>query len=71
MLFDGKGTILSADKFKVGKPNAKGIVAITGTGHSLSGTGVYKHVKETYSFKGTYNTKTLQYKFTLSGTLAL
>jgi hypothetical protein len=70
-LFDGKGTILSADKFKVGKANANGIVPITGTGHALSGTGIYKHVKETYSFTGTYNTKIGQYKFTLSGTLAL
>ena len=69
-LFDGKGTILSADKFTVGKP-VNGIITVKGTGRSLSGTGIYKHVKETYSFTGTINSKTGQYKFTLSGTIAL
>ncbi|MGZ6565757.1 MAG: hypothetical protein ACXVH1_40630 [Solirubrobacteraceae bacterium] len=34
-------------------------------------TGIYKHVNETYSFTGTVNTKNGQYKFKLSGTLAL
>jgi hypothetical protein len=70
-LFDGKGAILSTDKFTLGKPDANGIVTVTGTGHSVSGTGIYKHVKETYSFTGTVNTKNGQSKFTLSGTLAL
>ena len=70
-LFDGKGTIVSADKFTVSKPDANGIVTVKGTGRSLSGTGIYKHVKETYSFAGTINTKNGQYKFKLSGTIAL
>ena len=70
-LFDGKGTILSTDKFTVSKPDANGIITVKGTGHSLSGTGIYKHVNETYSFTGTINTKNGQYKFKLSGTLAL
>jgi len=70
-LFDGKGTILSTDKFTVGKPDAHGIATVKGTGHSLSGTGIYQHVNETYSFTGTVNTKNGQSKFTLSGTLAL
>lgn len=70
-LFDGKGTIVSADKFTVGKPDANGIVTITGTGRSISGTGIYKHLTETYSFAGTENTKNGQLRFKLSGTMSL
>lgn len=70
-VFDGKGTIVSADKFTVGKPDANGIVTVKGTGRSLSGTGIYRHVTETYSFTGTINTKNGQYKFKLSGTISL
>jgi hypothetical protein len=56
-LFDARGSILFAYQFTNGKPQ-NGVIPQTGTGHSVSGTGAYRHVKETYSFKRFYDAKT-------------
>jgi hypothetical protein len=58
----------SKGKFKIGTPDANGIAPLTGSGHDISGTGKAKGVKSTYTYTGTYNTKTGVFKVKLSGT---
>jgi hypothetical protein len=65
----GTGTLVSKDAYTLS--NAKGIVTIKGTGHFVSGTGIYKHVKGTYKFTGTSNIKTRVIRVTVTGTIAL
>lgn len=62
------GVDRSTDKFTLATPDANGNSAITGTGKCLGGTRVHQHEKCTYTFSGTYNTKTLAINVTLHGT---
>jgi hypothetical protein len=48
-LFDGRGTILFAIQATEGTPQ-NGVTPITGTARSIRGTGIYRHVKETFKF---------------------
>jgi hypothetical protein len=58
----------SKDKYKLGALNAKGISTITGSGKCVGGTGVHKKEKCTYTFTGTYNTKTTVANVKVTGT---
>jgi hypothetical protein len=57
------------DTFKLGTPDANGISAITGHGKCVGGTGIHKTEKCSYSFTGTYNTKTTIAKVKVTGTV--
>jgi hypothetical protein len=52
------GVSLSNGKYVLNAPNASGIIAYTGSGKCVGGTGVHKKEKCTFTFKGTFNTKT-------------
>ena len=67
----GTGTTVSKDAYALGKPNRKGIITIKGTGHFVSGTGIYKHVKGSYKFTGTEDVKTGVISGTVIGTRSL
>ena len=69
--YDASGTIVSKDQFTLSKPDANGIVTITGTGHFVSGTGIYKHIKGKYKFTGTDNAKTGVIMVKVTGTETL
>jgi hypothetical protein len=63
------GVSKTLNTFKLGAPNAKGISSLTGTGKCIGGgTGVHKHEKCSYTFKGTYNTKTTITEVKATGT---
>jgi hypothetical protein len=49
-LFDARGTILFAERWTSGKLQGNGVVPVTGTARSIRGTGIYRHVKETFTF---------------------
>lgn len=57
----------SNGSFKLGAPDGNGISKLTGTGHDTSGTGKLKGFKSTYSYTGTFNTKTLVFSAVLTG----
>lgn len=64
----GTATARSKGTFTLGTPNADGVAALTGTGHDFSGTGKLKHLKSSYTYAGTYGTRTSVYRVTLTGT---
>jgi hypothetical protein len=66
-VYSGQGTIVTADSFTL-KLGTKGVVNITGSGHFVSGTGKYAHVRGHYTFAGTENTKTLIIRVKVTGT---
>ena len=67
----GNATARSKGTFKIGAPDANGVASLTGSGHDVSGTGNAKGVKSTYTYSGTYNTKTSVIHVTLTGTYTL
>ena len=52
------GVSKSRIKYVLNAPNASGIIAYTGSGKCVGGTGVHKKEKCTFTVKGTFNTKT-------------
>ena len=56
------------DKFKLGAPNAQGIATLSGSGHTIRGTGGARGLKSSYTFAGTFNMKTGVYTIHLTGT---
>lgn len=64
----GNATAKSKGSFQLGAPDANGIATLTGSGHDVSGTGKAAGVKSTYTYTGTFNTKTGIFKVTLTGT---
>jgi hypothetical protein len=52
------GVSKSKAKYVLNAPDANGIIAYTGSGKCVGGTGVHKKEKCTFTFKGTFNTKT-------------
>ncbi len=64
----GNAAAKSKGTFKIGTPDANGIARLTGSGHDISGTGKAKGLKSTYTYTGTYNTKTSVFKVKLTGT---
>ena len=64
----GNGSAKSKGTFKLGLPDANGILKVTGSGRDVSGTGVAKGLRSTYTYAGTINSKTLVIKVTLRGT---
>lgn len=67
----GNASARSRGKFKIGTPNANGIAPLTGSGHDIGGTGRAKGLKSSYTYRGTYDTKTGQFTVTLAGTYTL
>jgi hypothetical protein len=63
----GNATAKSKGTFKLGAPDANGILTVTGSGHDVSGTGLAKGLKSTYTYSGTINSKTSVIKVTLKG----
>src|ERR1700712_5003195 len=64
----GNASAKSRGSFKVGTPDTNGIAPLTGAGHAVSGTGKAKGLKSTYTYTGTYNTKSTVFKVNLTGT---
>ncbi|MDQ6731651.1 MAG: hypothetical protein M3022_15540 [Actinomycetota bacterium] len=64
----GNASAKSKGTFKLGTPDANGIAAVTGSGRDISGTGKAKGLSSTYTYTGTYNTKTTVYRVKLTGT---
>lgn len=64
----GNASAQSHGSFKLGAPDANGISKVTGQGHDTSGTGKLKGFKSTYTYTGTFNTKSLVYTIVLRGT---
>ena len=64
----GDASAKSKGTFKLGTPDANGIASLTGSGHDISGTGKAKGLKSTYTYTGTYNTKTTRFEVKLTGT---
>ena len=64
----GNATARSKGTFKLGTPDANGVATLTGSGHDISGTGKAVGLKSTYTYTGTFNTKTGIFKVTLTGT---
>ena len=64
----GNATARSTGTFTLGKPDANGVASLRGSGHDISGTGKAKGLKSTYTYSGTFNTKTGVFKVTLIGT---
>ncbi len=62
------GVSKTKDTFKLATPNAKGISTITGSGKCVGGTRIHKHEKCSYTFTGTYDTKTTITKVESTGT---
>jgi len=54
--------------FKLGTPNAQGVVTVTGSGTGSGGTGKLKGYTAKFTLTGTFNTKTLVYQVTVHGT---
>ena len=52
------GVSRSVDTFTIGAPDANGISAINGSGHCTGGTGAHRNEKCSYTFSGTYDSKT-------------
>jgi hypothetical protein len=67
----GNATAKSKGTFKLGTPNASGIATLTGSGHDISGTGKAAGLKSTYTFTGTFDTKSGIFNVTLTGTYTL
>jgi hypothetical protein len=57
-LFDARGTILFAGQATAGPLQANGTIAIKGTERSISGTGIYRHVKETLKITASLDVRT-------------
>jgi hypothetical protein len=64
----GNGTAKSKGTFKLGAPDANGILPVTGSGHDISGTGKAKGLRSSYTFTGTINSMTSVITVTLKGT---
>ncbi|HEY2319510.1 MAG TPA: hypothetical protein VGH67_14490 [Solirubrobacteraceae bacterium] len=64
----GNATTRSKGTFTLGTPDANGIATLTGSGHDVSGTGKAAGLKSTYTYTGTFNTKTGIFNVTLTGT---
>ena len=64
----GDASAKSNGSFKLGAPDSNGNSQLTGKGHDTSGTGKLKGFKSTYSYTGTFNTKTLVFTAVLKGT---
>jgi hypothetical protein len=56
------------DSFSLAAPDANGISAVTGKGTCTTGTGAFKTQKCSYTFTGTYDTKTTVAKIKVKGT---
>lgn len=67
----GNATARSKGTFKFGTPDANGVATLTGSGHDVSGTGKAAGLKSTYTYTGTFNTKTGVFHVTLTGTYTL
>lgn len=67
-VYYGNAIATSRDTFTLSSPDANGIITITGRGHDVSGTGKLKRIKSTYTFTGTYDSKTTIVHTTLKGT---
>jgi hypothetical protein len=64
----GDGTDTTHDTFTFGAPNSQGLITLTGSGHDVSGTGRFKHISSSYTFRGTYDPKTTISRVVLTGT---
>jgi hypothetical protein len=64
----GNATARSKGTFTLGTPDANGIASLTGSGHDIGGTGKAAGLKSTYTYSGTFNTKTGVFKVKLVGT---
>lgn len=67
----GNATARSKGTFRIGTPGANGVASLSGSGRDVSGTGKAKGLKSTYTYSGTYNTKTSVFHVTLTGTYTL
>jgi hypothetical protein len=52
-------TAVAHDTFTLSAPDANGIITVTGKGKDVSGTGRFRHLRSTYTFTGTFDSKTM------------
>jgi hypothetical protein len=64
----GDATAKSRGRFTILQPNSQGVAPLTGAGHDVGGTGRARHLRSSYTYRGTINVKTGVYTFTLTGT---
>jgi hypothetical protein len=64
----GNGSAKSKGTFTLAATSTSGILKVTGSGRDVSGTGVAKGLRSTYTFTGTINSTTSVIKVTLKGT---
>ncbi len=64
----GNASAKSHGTFQLGAPNPQGISTLSGQGRDTAGTGKLKGFKSTYTYTGTFNTKTLTFTAVLKGT---
>jgi hypothetical protein len=68
----GDASATSKGSFTIGTPDpVTGIAPLSGKGKDTGGTGKLKGFTSTYTYTGTFNTKTLIYKVTIHGTGSL
>lgn len=67
-IYYADGVAKSKATFSLGKPNAKGLIAIVGSGRCIAGgTGVHRHERCRYTLKGTFDTKTTRTTVRITG----
>lgn len=52
-------TAVAHDTFTFGPADANGVLTVTGHGKDVSGTGLFRRIRSTYTFTGTFDTKTM------------
>ena len=68
-VFYANGAIRVSQSLTATATNPDGTINFTGTGHILSGTGAYKHIKQsTYTIAGSANTSTGRSTYQVRGT---
>ena len=68
LAYYGDAALVSKGTFSLGVPDANGIAKLTGKGRDVSGTGRAKGVTSTYTYSGTFNTKSGVFAVTIKGT---
>jgi hypothetical protein len=58
IIYYGNAKAFSRDTFTFGPADSNGVIPVTGLGRDVGGTGRFRHLTSTYTFKGTYDPKT-------------
>lgn len=64
----GNASVVTHDTFTLSPPDSHGMITVTGHGHDVRGTGRFKNIRGSYTYKGTYDPRTTRSQVRLSGT---